>query len=368
MQNNITLSLILLMSLLAGCQHHAKDAAGTTPRAGAGPASSAADDQPYRLESFEAFIKRVPTLGEAERLLSKPVSLKTDNLTLRALIEFVRVQTDANITTNWAALELVGIDRDSLVTVQVNDMPAWKLLHLALDQVSADAFDDDKAGYRSADGVISISTLRELKRHTVTRIYDVGWYVNMDLSTMYQLYDKPTKTPKKPIIEDRPPAEQSPPEANRTSPTAHAWLCNANTSVDPFDGNGAAMEYTLSRQFLIDQVIELIMTTAGDYDDWMDNQSTITEINHVLIIKATPKQHETIAALLTALYESRVEHFERRARFREAVKLLKEAEALRMEQDYKPALKRIDQALRVSPGYPEALILRKIILGAMGSR
>jgi hypothetical protein len=56
-----------------------------------------------------------------------------------------------------------------------------------------------------------------------------------------------------------------------------------------------------SRQELVDQVTELIASTTGDPDQWLDEEFTLNEFNGNLIVKATPEIHEEIDALLNVL-------------------------------------------------------------------
>lgn len=56
-----------------------------------------------------------------------------------------------------------------------------------------------------------------------------------------------------------------------------------------------------SRQEFVDQVTELINTTTGDPDQWLDEEFTLSEFNGNLIVKATPEIHEEIEQLLNVL-------------------------------------------------------------------
>ena len=60
-----------------------------------------------------------------------------------------------------------------------------------------------------------------------------------------------------------------------------------------------------SRQELVDQIVELITSTVGEPDYWLDEISTITELNGNLIVKTTPEDHQSIQKLLTAISASR---------------------------------------------------------------
>ena len=177
----------------------------------------------------------------AEALLGKKLSLSNDNLPLSMVIDFVRDTTGLNLAVNWPALELVGTDRDSLVTLDIKRVPADQLLRLALDQVSADAFDDDKAGFAIREGVIHITTLRELNGHTQIRVYKL-----------------------------------------------RRWI-----------GSQA------NDQNLVDQVCELITTGVGDPDEWLDEESTLMSLQGLLIVNTTSKNHRQIVGLLGRLGETR---------------------------------------------------------------
>ncbi len=366
--------LLLVLCVLSGCQSTGEHVAKNSVKPNNSVADSVPVVEPFRLYDYELVLKDVkqywPHTSETRRLLDDLVTLQTQNITLKAIIDFIRVETDANLAVNWPALELVGIDQDTLVTNRTSDVPAWKLLELVLAQAGADAFDDDKPGFQARDGVVSISTLRELKSHTVVRAYDVSWYINNDLSLMYQLYDKPKPKPADDPGQPKPPIEhqdQIGPEARDDARLKSARWCATCVSSDELDDVfDNESQHVLSRVELIDQVIELIHVSVGDPDEWLDEMSSITELRGVLLIKTTRENHEHIAALLKTLHQSRIQIFERRARLREVAKLLKEAENHRMQQQYPEALKQIDQALKVDPGFAETHVLRKIVMQAMG--
>ncbi len=56
-----------------------------------------------------------------------------------------------------------------------------------------------------------------------------------------------------------------------------------------------------SRQELVDQIVSLIQTTIGEADHWLDDESTVTELNGNLIVKTTPEELEQIDELLSRL-------------------------------------------------------------------
>lgn len=192
-------------------------------------------DSPIDQAKIEAALKAL----EADRLLDKIVSLNNNNFTLQQVVDFIREVTDTNLVMNWAALELVGIDQDAIVSLSLSNVTAEQLLQLMLEQVSADAFDDDKAGYIFQDGLVKVSTRRDLKIITEIRVYDVTDLV----------------------------------------------------------GKGR------HRVGLSEQINVLIQETVGDPDEWLDEESMLTELDGKFIIKTTATNHTLIMRLLTQLRE-----------------------------------------------------------------
>lgn len=56
-----------------------------------------------------------------------------------------------------------------------------------------------------------------------------------------------------------------------------------------------------SRAELVSQVRELIITTAGEPDQWLDEEFIISEFNGNLIVKTTPEVHKQVGQLLDVL-------------------------------------------------------------------
>lgn len=245
----------------------------------------------------------------AQASLRKIVTLSNDNLSLDQVIAFIRDTTGANIAVNWPALELVGIDQDSLVTISLSRVPAEQLLRLVLDQVSADAFDDDKAGFTVSEGIVKISTLRDLKSETETRVYDIR-----DLLVQV------------PNFSNAPGFDLNDALSNTSSggSTSGSGGGSGNTGGGGGGGGEGGLfgddnddeeEDLPSREELVDQIVELINTTVGDPDEWLDEESTLTELNGNMIIKTTGDNHRQIVGLLGRLRETRAVQISVEARF-----------------------------------------------------
>ncbi|MEM9109317.1 MAG: hypothetical protein AAGC72_04785 [Planctomycetota bacterium] len=240
----------------------------------------------------------------AQAALRKIVTLNNDNLSLDQVIAFIRDTTGANIAVNWPALELVGIDQDSLVTISLSRVPAEQLLRLVLDQVSADAFDDDKAGFTVSEGIVKISTLRDLKSETETRVYDIRDLLvqvpNFSNAPGFDLNDALSNT-----------------SSGGSGQGSGGGSGGGGGEGGLFgdDDDSDTDEDLPTRQELVDQIVELINTTVGDPDEWLDEESTLTELNGNMIIKTTGDNHRQIVGLLGRLRETRAVQISVEARF-----------------------------------------------------
>jgi type II secretory pathway component GspD/PulD (secretin) len=239
----------------------------------------------------------------AQASLRQIVSLNNDNFSLDQVIDYIRESTGANIAVNWPALELVGIDQDSLVSISLTNVPASQLLRLVLDQVSADAFDDDKAGFTVSEGVVKISTLRDLKTETETQVYDIR-----DLLVQV------------PNFSNAPGFDLNEALSNTSSGGSNSGGGgggggSGSGGLFGDDNNNDQQEDLPSREELVEDIVELIQTTVGDPDEWLDEESTLTELNGNMIIKTTADNHRQILGLLGRLRETRAVQISVEARF-----------------------------------------------------
>jgi len=90
-----------------------------------------------------------------------------------SVLDYVEEVSGVDIVANWWALEITGVDQRTPITMDLADAPAERILQIALDQASAEAFDDDKAGYEVIDGIVQVTTIADLRTFTDTRLYDV---------------------------------------------------------------------------------------------------------------------------------------------------------------------------------------------------
>ena len=294
---------------------------------------------------------------QARAKLREPMSFSFSNANFASVLGRLREDTGLNIMVNWESLEIVGIVEHSPVTMQLEDVPAEHLLRYTLDTVSAEQFDGDKAGYEIIDGVVYISTNLELRSLVFTRVYDIRTLLNVNAPDIRLLYpDRPeaveyalTRMGEQSLRPQHPVPSQS-----------------DGPNGGLFGDDGDHYEEQMSRSQLVDQFTELIQETVGTMDEWLDEESTMRELNGWLIVKTSRRNHLHIESLLASFHKAQADRFQRKARLVEVFGLLKRAEAYRLDQRYAAALGVLDQALAVDPENVEALALREIVAGAMG--
>jgi tetratricopeptide (TPR) repeat protein len=322
--------------------------------------SQTAVDQAEPVVPLKPLVGAYANEEETLELLNKRVSLNNDNLPLRSIVDFLRQATGANIVVNWSALALVEIDRDSLVAINLTDVPASQLLQVALEQVSAEAYDDDKASFAVRGDIVVISSLRALKSTTVLRQYSIDDLANTRPTTNKRIYGR-NNDARRMLGMTTLQNKTVDPETVKVKNLNAGFCANCDASHDRLEVALSVMTYYEK----VDQITELITTTVGDRDEWLDEESTLTEINRTMLIKTTPENHAQIRKLFKAMRIEQAERFKRQALEMETFVLLEAAEAYRLKQDYDAALKKINAALRVDPNSVEAQALKEIVNGTL---
>jgi len=197
----------------------------------------------------------------------------TDNA-LEDVLNFVATVTNLNVDVDWESLADIGVDRDTLVTLNLQPLPARVVLDRVLDKVSPDAF--SRAGWAVNDGVLVIASEEALRRNTFIVIYDV-----QDL--LFQV-----------------PEQREVPDLD-LGDIQEGGGSGSQTDVEEEEGEG------LTQQELLQRIIEILQSNV-DPDGWRDNggdTGEIQELNGNLIITNTSKNHRSISGLLQQLREVR---------------------------------------------------------------
>ncbi|MEM6853875.1 MAG: hypothetical protein AAF593_05650, partial [Planctomycetota bacterium] len=247
------------------------------------------------------------TGGESEANRETALRLKTsvpisfDANPLESVIGYLRETTGANIFVNWPALiDAGGIEQDAPISLTLNNVSAEKALELVLQQASSQGFGDPIA-YSIIDGVVTISTIEDLKRSTDLRVYDIR-----DLLVQV------------PSFTDAPEFDLTDALSNTSSGGGGSGGGGGgDTSIFGDGEDDEDEEEEVTRAELIEQITGLIEETVGVIDDWEieGGESTVRELNSNLIIKTTPDNHREVNDLLALLRETRAIQISVEARF-----------------------------------------------------
>jgi len=99
------------------------------------------------------------------------VDVAFDGARLVNVIDHLGARTGEQFFVNWPALEMVGVEQDLRVSFVLKAGPLPTVLDQACAQANAIA-QFDPIGWTVRDGVIHVSTLRDLRGRTLVRIYD----------------------------------------------------------------------------------------------------------------------------------------------------------------------------------------------------
>ncbi|MEM9420489.1 MAG: hypothetical protein AAGA25_15775 [Planctomycetota bacterium] len=230
--------------------------------------------------------------------LKKTVPINFDANPLESVIGYLRETTGANIFVNWPALiDGGGIEQDAPISLTLNNVPAEKALQLVLQQASSGGF-GDPIDYSIIDGVVTISTVEDLKRSTDLRVYDIR-----DLLVQV------------PSFTDAPEFDLTESLSNTNSGGGGGGGGGSGESIFGDDEDEEDEEEEITRAELIEQITLLIEETVGSIEEWEDEESTVRELNSNLIIKTTPDNHRQINDLLALLRETRAIQISVEARF-----------------------------------------------------
>src|SRR5207302_405717 len=99
-----------------------------------------------------------------DKLAQRLPEVQFDATPFTDVFDFFRQRTDLNIYVDWPALRRAGVDRKAQVTAKLRDIQFAKALELIFKSVEGEE-DDRKLGYAISDGVVTITTRRELNKN-----------------------------------------------------------------------------------------------------------------------------------------------------------------------------------------------------------
>jgi type II secretory pathway component GspD/PulD (secretin) len=214
---------------------------------------------------------------------NKRIPIDFNDNTLADVISFFQTVTQLDIDVDWDSLQEIGVERESLVTLKLTNVPVRVALERVLEKVSRDQF--SRASWAVNHGVLVIAAKEQLDRQTTLVIYNITDL----LLKIPNFYDAPQ-------IDLQGVLQQSQGGGGGQSPFT-------NINQDQEDEAQREQE----RQERIEEIIDIIQNNV-DYDGWRDNGGevgTVQELNGSLIIRNTPRNHAEISGLLAKLREIR---------------------------------------------------------------
>jgi len=130
------------------------------------------EDKPVTGKTGDAYIADAPEDRAVAAQLQKKISIDSEGKKLKGVIQEIQEKTGSNLVVNWAALEAAGVEEDLPVALSLKEIPAEKAMKLVLQQAGGSA-QLEPLDFEISDGVVKLSTRRDLQRATETRVYDV---------------------------------------------------------------------------------------------------------------------------------------------------------------------------------------------------
>ncbi len=230
--------------------------------------------------------------------LRDPVPINFEANRFLNVIDYLRNTTGVNFFVNWTALEAAGVDQNAPITLQLTNVPADQALELVLQQVGNEF---DPVSFSIIEGIVRISTARDLQKTTDIRNYDIR-----DLLVQV------------PNFTDAPEFDLQDALSNTNSGGGGGGGGGGGDGLFGDDDDDEDDQDQPTRAELIEQITTLIQDTVGTQEEWAvygGDVSSIRELNGQLIVKSTPENHRAIRDLLTGLRETRAVQISVESRF-----------------------------------------------------
>lgn len=132
------------------------------------PPAKAWEELTIRRQKYKA-VDLAPVSPEEEeirRALSRPISFDFQDTPLSDIVDYLRDYTGVNVIPDLAAMEQVGVDLDTPVTLRLESVTLKSALRLLLRPL--------EMTYLVGDGVLQLTTSEVASRELITKVYPVG--------------------------------------------------------------------------------------------------------------------------------------------------------------------------------------------------
>ena len=204
------------------------------------------------------------------------------NTKLESALSWLRQTTGIQIFVNWGALERAGVEKDTLVALNLSNVSGRQTLDLVLEQATVES--TNPPSWTIVDGIVRVSTEQDLTRNRTTSVYDV-----------------------RDLLVSAPDVE------------APSFEIDSDVQDDGGDGGGGGGDGgdggglfggddedggDQEEENVLENIQTLIQESVGEAREW-GAESRIVEFNNNLIVRTTPSNHREITQLLDRLRETR---------------------------------------------------------------
>lgn len=270
MKNFHVALLLCCAAFLSACQQP------TTPATSSFNELSLTVGDPQAIAESDSANRRV------RALLKKPLTMTLEGNKLVDLVDALQKEIGVPVHVNWAALEAAGVEQDlAMSTKAIQGISGDAALRIIIEIAGAGA-QLEPVDYAVRDGLVAISTRRDLNKGVITRIYDIR-----------DLIEPVPTVPRSMGFEEA--------DINIRLRFPFAEAETLLFADDDYERRDTKYE-------LIEQITSLIQDTVGYQSEWVaygGEVSSLREFDGDLIINTTPIQHEEIEQLMTALRRTR---------------------------------------------------------------
>ena len=226
------------------------------------------------------------TLG---MLKDKKIPADFNDVPLASALAYVQKTTGVNMDINWAALEKVGIDRETAISMKLPEASAETIMERIIEKVSPDKA--TAAGWAVDKGILTVSSEQQINSRTVTEIYDV--------------HD---------LLVEIPNFTNAPEFDLATVLKSDA----ASSSAAPFVASGkTTLEHRTTPEQRTKEVIDILTNTIA-HDSWQENGGEVgfvQQFQGALVVTTTPRVHKSSDGLLAKLRQQRAMQINVETRF-----------------------------------------------------
>jgi hypothetical protein len=102
--------------------------------------------------------------------MQKAVSVNFNNNQLDQVFSYMNQVSGVEFYPDWKALETIGVRPEDPITLTLDNVPAEVALKRVVEQLGDES---DRPDYSVEDGVIVVSSSEQLRKKTITIVYDI---------------------------------------------------------------------------------------------------------------------------------------------------------------------------------------------------